>query len=143
MSQQEKNKQTLQSLFDECMNNGNLDAADKYITVDRPDHDPAFPPEMLVGRDGYKKAIGWLRMVFPDIKFTSEFMVAENDYVVCYGTVEGTHQGDLMGIPPTGKKFKLNNTDICRFNSEGMIAEHWGTFNMAELMKQLGLMPQK
>ena len=81
-------------------------------------------------------AIGWLRSVFPDLKFTTQFMVAEDDYVVCYNTVEGTQKGEFIGIPPTGKKVKLDNIDICRFDEDGMIAEHYGTFNMAELMKQ-------
>ena len=137
MTPQEKNKQTFQALYDEVINGGDLAAAEKYVTEDRPDHDPAFPPDLLVGRAGFQKAIGWLRSVFPDLKFTTDFMVAENDYVVCYNIVEGTHEGDLMGMPGTGKKIKLANIDICRFNDANMIAEHWGTFNMAELMKQL------
>jgi predicted ester cyclase len=68
-------------------------------------------------------------------------MVAENDFVIRYNTVEGTQKGNLMSMPPTGKKVKLDNIDICRFNKYGLIAEHYDTFNMAELMKQLGMTP--
>jgi hypothetical protein len=68
MTPQEKNKQTFQALY-EVINAGNLSAADKYVSLDRPDHDPAFPPEMTVGREGFKKAIGRLRSVYPDLKF--------------------------------------------------------------------------
>jgi predicted ester cyclase len=139
MSDQDENKQTFQALYDEVINGGDLDAADKYVTIDRPDHDPSFPPEMTKGREGFKMAIGWLRSVFPDLKFTTKFMVAEYDYVVCYNTVEGTQKWEFIGMPPTGKKVKLNNIDICRFDEDGMIAEHFGTFNMAELMKQLAM----
>jgi hypothetical protein len=64
MTPQEKNKETFQALYDVVINRGNLDAADRYVTVDRPDHDPSFPPEMTKGREGFKKAIGWLRSVF-------------------------------------------------------------------------------
>ena len=143
MQTQERNKRTMTALFNEAMNGGDLSAADKYITPDRPDHDPAFPPEMLQGREGFKRAIGWIRSMFPDLKFTPEFMVAEGDYVVTYGQIEGTNQGDIMGAPATGKKIKLANIDICRFTEDGQIAEHWGTFNMMEMMKQLGMMSQR
>ena len=138
---QERNKANFTRLYDEVMNKGNIDVADELITEDRPDHDPNLPPEFTVGRQGFKNFFMMFRAGFPDLKFTSEFMVAEGDMVVSYNTVEGTHTGNFMGMPATNNKFKVVNADIARFNDEGQIAEHWGVFDMGAMMKQLGVMP--
>jgi len=74
-----RNKANLQRLYDEVMNGHDLDAADNLITVDRPDHDPTFPPELTTGREGFKKLSGMLIAAFPDLRFTTDFMVAEGD----------------------------------------------------------------
>ena len=57
--------------------------------------------------------------------------------VVAYGTVEETHTGDFLGMEASGKPFKVRNIDIRRFNAEGLIAEHWGLFDLAGMMRQL------
>ena len=136
---QERNKANLQRLYDEVMNGHRMDAADELITPDRPDHDPNLPPEFTQDREGFKKLFTRFIAAFPDLRFESEFMVAEDDMVVAYNSVEGTHHGEFMGIPATGKSFVLNNADFCRFTEDGLIAEHWGVFDMGSMMRQLGV----
>jgi predicted ester cyclase len=46
-----------------------------------------------------------------------------------------------MGAPPTGKQFKVNGTDIFRFNDEGKVSAHWGVFDTFGMLAQLGLLP--
>ena len=135
----QRNKGTLQRLYDEVMNGHDLDAADALITLDRPDHDPTFPPELTTGREGFKKLFGMLIAAFPDLRFTTQFMVAEDDMVAAFTTVEGTHRGEFMGIPPTRKSFTVNNADVCRFTDDGMICEHWGVVDLSSMMRQLGV----
>ena len=137
MTTQERNKNQLQRLYDEVINTGDLERANLYITPDRPDNDPGLPPEMTRDREGFKLFFRMFRAAFPDQKFDIEFMVAEGEKVVAYGTVEGTHTGDFLGMQASGKPFKVRNIDICRFNAEGMIAEHWGLFDRASMMQQL------
>lgn len=137
MNTQERNKIQLQRLYDEVINPGDLARADLYITPDRPDHDPNLPPEMTRDREGFKLFFRTFRAAFPDQKFTIEFMVAEGDKVTAIGSMEGTHVADFFGMPATGKHFKARNIDICRFNAEGLIAEHWGLFDRASMMEQL------
>ena len=137
MTTEERNKNTLQRLYDEVINTGNMDRADLYITPDRPDNDPNLPPEMTRDREGFKLFFRMFRAAFPDAKFVNEFMVAEGDKVTSIGSMEGTHQGEFFGMPATGKHFKVRNIDICRFNGEGLIAEHWGLFDRATMMQQL------
>jgi steroid delta-isomerase-like uncharacterized protein len=135
----ERNKANFQRLYDEVMNGHDVEAADGLITPDRPDHDATFPPEFTRDREGFKKLFGMLIAAFPDLEFTTEFMVAEGDMVGAFASVHGTHRGEFMGIPPTGKSFTISNADFCRFTDDGLIAEHWGLVDIASMMRQLGV----
>jgi predicted ester cyclase len=95
----ERNAATLQRLYDEVMNAHNVDAADELITIDRPDNDPTFPPEFTAGRAGFKKLMMLLIGAFPDLRFTTELMVADNDLVSAFTKVSGTHPGRVHGHP--------------------------------------------
>ncbi len=141
MMDTQRNKANLQRLYDEVMNGHNLDAADKLITVDRPDHDPTFPPEFTTGREGFKKLFTMMIAAFPDLTFTTQFMVAEGDMVGAFNTVSGTHRGEFMGLPATGKSFTVNNADYCRFTEDNLICEHWGLVDIASMMRELGVTP--
>ena len=135
----QRNKATLQRLYDEVMNGHDVDAADDLITLDRPDHDPTFPPELTTGRDGFKRLFGMLIAAFPDLRFTTQFMVARMTWSLAFTTIGGTHRGEFMGIPPTGRSFSVNNADACRFTPEGLICEHWGVVDLASMMRQFGV----
>ena len=134
----ERNKGNLQRLYDEVMNGHEVDAADALITIDRPDHDPTFPPELTTGREGFKRLFRMLIGAFPDLQFKTSFMIAEGDMVTAFNTVSGTHQGEFMGIAATGRAFSVNNADACRFTDAGLICEHWGLIDTAAMMSQLG-----
>ena len=139
MTDAQRNKATLQRLYDEVMTGHDVDAADKLITPDRPDHDSTFPPEFTRDREGFKKLFRMLIRAFPDLRFTTDLMVAEGDMVAAFTSVQGTHRGQFMGIPPTGSSFTISNTDFCRFTDDGLIAEHWGLVDMASMLRQLGV----
>jgi predicted ester cyclase len=102
----ERNAATLQRLYDQVMNGHNVDAADELITIDRPDNDPTFPPEFTAGRAGFKKLMMLLIGAFPGLRFTTELMVAGNDLVSAFTKLSGTHQGEFMAIPATGRPFR-------------------------------------
>ena len=137
----QRNKTNLQRLYDEVMNGHRVDAADDLITPDRPDHDPNLPPEFTQDREGFKRLFRMFIAAFPDLRFETELMVAENDLVASYNHMQGTHRGEFMGIPPTGTSFKVYAADVCRFTDDGLIAEHWGVFDMGSMMQQLGVAP--
>jgi predicted ester cyclase len=145
MSNVEKNKATFKRLFDQVVNEGRLDLADQFLTVDRPDHQVmgGMTAEQLAGYGGFRMVIGMLRGAFPDLRFTSQFMIGEGDRVLSYNLIEGTHTGAFMGFPATGKKFRATAADVCRFNEAGFITEHWGVFDMLGLMSQLGMVPAR
>ena len=135
----QRNKANLQQLYDRVMNSHDVDAADELITPDRPDHDRTFPSEFTRDREGFKTLFRMLIAAFPDLKFTTDFMVAEGDMVSAFTSVQGTHRGEFMGIPATNKSFTVNNADTCRFTSDGLICEHWGIVDIAAMMRQLGV----
>ncbi len=137
----ERNKANLQRLYDEVMNGHRVDAADDLITADRQDHDPNLPPEFTEGRDGFKRLFTAFIAAFPDLSFENEHMVAEGDLVAAHNLMRGTQQGAFMGVPPTGNSFAVYASDVCRFTDDGMIAEHWGVFDMGSLMRQIGAAP--
>ena len=142
MNVQERNKAAFRKLIDEVINSGRLDLAQDLLTADRPDYQAlGFPPEMTRGYEGFKMIMGLFRAGFPDLHFTSEFMIAEDQLVLSYNRIEGTHQGVFMGVPPTGRKFTASAADICRFDEQGKISAHWGVFDMFGLMVQLGAVP--
>jgi len=77
---------------------------------------------------------------FPNISLTIEDMIAEGDRVVLRQTYRGTHQGEMMGIPPTGRPVTLTAIDIVRV-ADGKLAEHWSNNDQLGMLQQLGVIP--
>lgn len=88
-----------------------------------------------------KEVFGRLHRAFPDLHITVEDLIAEGDKVVARDTVTGTHQGEYMGLPPTGKFITYNEIVICRF-ADGRIAETWGVVDVVSQLRQLGALPR-
>jgi steroid delta-isomerase-like uncharacterized protein len=85
----------------------------------------------------------WARFhrAYADLHITIEDLIEEGDKVVVRNTVTGTHQGEYMGIPPTGKSVTYNEIFIARF-ADGRIAETWGVVDVLSQMRQLGAIPE-
>ena len=95
-------------------------------------------PEAIAGLKANKEFNASLFLGFPDIKQTIQDIVAEQDKVVYRSTMEGTHTGEFLGIPPTNKSVKINDFTLLKI-ANGQITEWWYECNLLELMKQLGL----
>jgi predicted ester cyclase len=81
-----------------------------------------------------------MRGAFPDGRHTFEDVIAEGDKVVTRGMFSGTHQGEIMGILPTGKQVAFSVIHIDRV-IDGKVVEHWGQGDTMGLMQQLGVVP--
>jgi steroid delta-isomerase-like uncharacterized protein len=79
-----------------------------------------------------------LHRAFPDLQITVEDLIESGDKLVVRNTVTGTHQGEYMGLPPTGRSVTYNEIFIFRF-ADGRIAETWGVVDVLSQMKQLGV----
>ena len=80
------------------------------------------------------------RQAFPDSYFTIEDMMAEGEKVATRKTFHGTHQGESMGILPTGQQVSMGLIDIVRI-ADGRVVEHWSMADNLGMMQQLGIVP--
>jgi steroid delta-isomerase-like uncharacterized protein len=102
--------------------------------------DPALPPEMQRGRDNYLRGYAMFPAAFPDLHTAVEDVIAEGDKVAVRWTTRGTHQGSLMGIPPTGRQVTMTAIHILRL-ADGKIAEGWVNFDALGMLQQVGAIP--
>jgi len=133
----EDNKAVIRRLFD-AFNKGDLNALDGVFAASAVDHMPI--EGQAPGVEGFKQRIAALRTSLPDASFTIESMIAEKDIVAERWTLRGTHGGEFMGIPATGKQVKA---DMMSFNVlvDGKIIERWRVFDSLDVMQQLGGRP--
>lgn len=90
--------------------------------------------------EGTKAFTGMYRSAFPDTKMTIDLQIAEGGKVTTRRTAHGTHKGELMGIPATGKQVTITGVGIDRI-AGGRIVETWGEFDLMGMMQQLGVVP--
>ncbi len=117
---------------------GNLNIADEILSASFVDHD--FVQGQTPGMEGYKQMVGAFRSAFPDLRVRNEDVIEEGNKVVVRWTANGTHNGQLMQIPPTGKKVSLKGVDILRIEND-KIVERWGEFDALGMLSQLGVIP--
>jgi steroid delta-isomerase-like uncharacterized protein len=134
-----ENKAIARRLVEEAFNEGKLDVIDELAAPGVVSYDSALP-EPLVGIDATKASIAAYRDAFPDLKLTVEEQIAEGDMVVTRWTARGTHQGELMGMAPTGKEATVTGITIDRLEN-GRIAESRTNWDSLGLMQQLGAVP--
>ena len=115
---------------------GDMDAADRYVDAAMIDHAPW--PGHPATRDGFKAGLAEMRPSFPDLRVTLERTIAQDDLVVGHQKMSGTHLGEFMGVPASGKTFNIELIDIVRI-IDGRIVEHWGLIDEAAMAEQLGL----
>jgi steroid delta-isomerase-like uncharacterized protein len=133
-----QNLATIDRWFAEGINQGNLDSLGDLFTRDVTAHEPFG--EFHGIDEGPKRSVEALRSAFPDFHITVEERVADGDRVAVRWSATGTHDGDFMGIPPTGKKISLNAIYIYRFEN-ARIAEVWASPDALGLLQQLGAIP--
>lgn len=117
---------------------GDLAVIDEFVAADLVDH--TAPPHLQHGNQSLKRLAQLWRTAFPDLKVTVHDIVAEDDLVVIAWSGGGTHLGDLMGIPPTGKQGFMAGITFNRMR-DGRIVERWGNNDQLGLFIQLGLVP--
>jgi steroid delta-isomerase-like uncharacterized protein len=118
---------------------GNVDLVDELLPPDYVNHTPASP-DQPTGPEGVKGVVAMFRSAMPDLRVIVEDMIAEGDKVAVRYTLEGTHEGELFGDPPTGQRLSIKSISVERV-SEGKIREHWRITDTLDMMQQLGVIP--
>ena len=137
MSTEDDNKAIIRR-YREIHNSNKLDGLDAIVAKDVISHNtlPGLPP----GLEGGKMAHQYFLGTAPDLHTKTEIMVAEGDKVVEWYTATGTNTGEMMGMPPTGKKWQIGSVVLYRL-ANGKIVETWGMNDEASLLRQLGVLP--
>ena len=135
----EENKALVRRSFEEVFNQGNLDAVEEIFASDYVLHDPTSPEEIR-GIEGMRQYVSIYRSAFPDLQQSIEDQFAEGEKVATRLMGRGTHQGELLGIPPTGNRVEAPGIVINRI-SGGKIAESWANYDALGMMQQIGAVP--
>jgi predicted ester cyclase len=134
-----RNKELVHRFIQELFTQGDLGAIERYVDPAFVNHDPPFPGAPA-GPEGWRVAEEAFRRACPDWHSDLEQLVAEGDVVVERFTARGTHRGELMGVPPTGRELTLPGINIFRIAGD-RIVERWGRLDELGLARQLGRVP--
>jgi steroid delta-isomerase-like uncharacterized protein len=134
----EQKKAVVRRCWQECFNKRNLAIVDEFVATDYVWHGPS---QEVSGPEGIKQLITVFLTAFPDLQMTFEDQVGEGDKIASRWTMRGTHQGDLFGIPPTGKQVTFTGLVISRMVGN-QITEEWEHFDQLGLLQQLGAVPR-
>jgi steroid delta-isomerase-like uncharacterized protein len=130
----EQNKTLARRWFEDLFSRGDLDAADEILSAEFVDH---LTHEDERGLEELKHYVSIYRTAFSDIKDSVGDIVAEGDKVVVRWRSGGTHQGEFMGVPPTGKHVTFSGMRLFRI-AENKIVESWVNIDERGLQEQLG-----
>ena len=135
----ESNKALSRRVLEEAFNAGNIDVIDELVTTDFVNHDAALP-EAMIGPEAAKATISGYRTAFPDLRITIEEQIADDQGVATRWSAKGTQEGELMGMPATGKQATVTGITIDRI-VDGRIAESWTNWDTLGMLQQLGVVP--
>ena len=123
----------------ELINAGDIAGFGDLVADDFIEHQggPGFPATKEGTLDFFRALLD----AFPDLRMNVEDLIADGDKAVARARITGTHQGNFMGVPPTGGSVEVQLIDIMRFDGAGHVCEHWGVADMLSLMQQLGVIP--
>jgi predicted ester cyclase len=132
------NAATMRSAY-ERISAGDISGFGDLVADDFVEHEEI--PGLTATKDGMLEYFGLLLSAFPDMRMDVEDLMADGDKTVARVRATATHDGEFMGIPPTGERVTMQLIDIMRFDEGGLVCEHWGVADMLSLMQQLGAVP--
>ena len=129
---------TMRSAYDR-VNAGDLDGLGALLAEDFVEHDelPGLPPT----KEGVIAYFTSLLTSFPDMRMNVEDLITSGNKAVARVMATATHQGEFMGVPPTGNAVRIQIIDIMSFDDAGLVHEHWGVADLLSLMQQVGVVP--
>jgi len=127
----------LAETFVQMLNTHDADLVDAFVATDYRNHN-AFVDD---GREANRQFWAAFFTALPDLTATMEDLVISGDRVVGRFVYRGTHRGEFMGIPASGRPVEMRSIDIWRV-ADGLFVEHWDELNTLEFFQQLGALPQ-
>ena len=131
---------TMKRLYD-LINAGDIDGFGELLAEDFVEHEEM--PGLEPSKEGVKQLFHMYRAAFPDLRMAVQDVLVSGHKAVARVRATGTHQGEFLGMPATGKSVDVQLIDITRFgDDDGLAHEHWGVFDAMAMMQQLGAIPQ-
>lgn len=128
--------------YKEVFENRNIDAIDDLLTDDFVEHEEPPPGiELAPGAEGVKQLCRIYLGAFDPLSVDVHAHYQDGDTVISRITLKGTHSGEFLGIPASGKTFAIAGVDIIRFEGD-RAAEHWGLFDTMAMLTQIGAIPE-
>jgi predicted SnoaL-like aldol condensation-catalyzing enzyme len=127
----------LRRMFDHHINEGRLEVADELFAEDYVDHGPMGD---LPGREAFKQLVAQWRGAVPDVHCEIDSVIVQGDLCAWLVRTTGTHTGDGLGFPATGKRFATVSANVGRVR-DGKAVEHWSEQGMFPMLVQLGVIP--
>ena len=124
----EENKEVVRRFWGVWEEDDFIELIDELLAPDYVNHSPGTP-DQPAGPEGVKAIVSMFRSVMPDLRVTRY-------------TVEGTHEGELFGVPPTGRRVSIESMTVERV-SGGKIIEHRRITDTLDMMQQLGVVPEQ
>ena len=134
----ERNKELMEK-FEQMINTADEKLAQELVAGDAPFFTPASP-EPLYGGKGYLSVVHWMRSGFSDVQWHMKDMVASEDKVAVHWNMTGTHDGEFMGIKPTGKKISVSVMNFYYFNKDGKVTNDIAAEGMIGIFRGIGAM---
>jgi steroid delta-isomerase-like uncharacterized protein len=129
----------MKRLYD-LINAGDIDGFGELLAEDFVEHEEM--PGLEPSKEGVTQLFHMYRAAFPDLRMEPQDVLVSGDKAVARVRATGTHQGEFLGMPATGKSVDVQLIDITRFGNDGLAREHWGVFDALALMQQLGAIPE-
>lgn len=140
MATPEQNAETVRELIQRTMNEGDVAYAEKVLSDDYVEKNPM--PGGTADKAGAIAMFEMMRQQTPDMRIEVEDVIASGDKVAVRSTMHGTDtEGFMPGMPATNKHFSMGAIDVFTFDENGMNTEHYGVYDIAGTMQQLGLAP--
>ena len=127
----------LAETFVQMLNTHDPDLVDAFLATEYRNHN-AFVDD---GREANRQFWASFFAALPDLTATMEDLIVSGDRVVGRFVYRGTHRGEFMGIPASGRPVEMRSIDIWRV-ADGLFVEHWDELNTLEFFQQLGALPQ-
>lgn len=133
----ESNVELLGALLGKAMNDGDTSQVDTLVAPSYVNHDAPVPGR---GPEGFKQLVGMFRTAFPDLRVVVEGTFADGELVGSRGAITGTHGGEFMGVPATGRPVSIKYIDLWRIQ-DGRFTDTWVQMDSLGLMRQIGALP--
>lgn len=128
-------------VFDEIFNQGKIDVADEIFAPDFVSHlDDPLPNQPLTTPEAVKWYVTHTRHAFPDLEIEVDTSIVEGNMMATRSTWRGTQENMFLYVPASGRRVEVAGIDMLRL-ADGKIAEHWGGWNVASVLRQLRALP--